>query len=309
MGMTEDYQIEHNLKKIDALINQGSYLKAFQAALKLYNSFPEDNKVVVQLAEVYKRLNNLSNIPLIFNNYLEINPEDKQARLFFGKFLFDIKLWNESIDILSYFMPQEEPLVYFFIGYSYYMVKDYELAEHNFLIFIDNYKESNLVTESYFFLVKVYVELKEWDKALLYSKKAESIYSNYWDYLYLLAIIYYNKDMIVHAATSINKLLKLKSNDTAILLLAGKVYYKHFEYKNALTSLEKYIELSENPSYEAYSYLGDVYFATKEYEKAKDMFSTAFKLNPLYAYAEEKEKLVLNILGNKENPLSNENSL
>ena len=102
----------------------------------------------------------------MLNSYLENNPESKEIRLFLGQYLLRNSKWEEAIDVLSFILPEDEPVVAFFTGYSHFMLGEYELAKISFENFISNEDHSELVQEANIYLAKIALKLKDFENFL-----------------------------------------------------------------------------------------------------------------------------------------------
>jgi hypothetical protein len=75
-------------------------------------------------------------------------------------------LWDDVIDVLQSMDINEEPITAFFLGYSFFMLQNYELAKINFQHFIRIGKKTELFHETYIYLAKTEIELRNFESAL-----------------------------------------------------------------------------------------------------------------------------------------------
>ncbi len=201
-------------------------------------------------------------------------------RLYFGQYLIRSAKWDEAIKILSLVSFEEEPIAYFFVGYCHFVLKEYEQAKIYFENFIDSKEQTDLIHEANIYLAKIYIKLKDFSTALQYAKKAEGVYSNFWELNYLFAVIYYNLNMHTHAVLPIEKALKLNQKEPLVYEWAGNIYLKLGEFLKAKKYFLKYIESIDNASTESYTKLADACLKLENYKDAINYYEIALKLNP-----------------------------
>lgn len=290
MEAKEKQLVQLKIEKAQRFSAEGKSLHAVQLYTKIIEEHPDSIETYFNLAALYESLENFSAAENILFDLLEENSDNKEVRLFFGHFLFRQGKWNETIEALSYFSPNEIPLASFFIGYSHYMLLEYELARISFENFVKSGQETEFIQDAYIYLAKTHIKLTNFDMALLYAKQAETYYSNYYELHLLFAIIYYYLTMTAHAVTAIEKTLKLNKNDLSVNEWAGKIYLKSGDYKKAEKYLTKFIEESSEVSPEIYSHLGITYLYTNKIKDAQNYFNLALKFDPKNKVALEAVK-------------------
>ncbi|HKI77618.1 MAG TPA: tetratricopeptide repeat protein [Ignavibacteriaceae bacterium] len=279
------YQIDHRLKTAHDLQGSGKVLHAVQIYNSLINDFPEHTEAYFRLAELYEIIDNLKPAIILLKNLLEKYPDNNDVRLFLGQFLLRNSMWREANDILDSILSEEEPITSFFLGYSHFMLKEYELSKINFLNFISFEDQSELLHEAYLYLTKAEIELENYENALAFAKKAELLYNNFWELNLLFGISYYHLGMYAHAILPIEKAIKLNTSEASSREWAGKIYLKSGDFLKAEENFLKYIELKEDASSEIYSNLGEACFSAKKPVDAKAYFEIALKLNPNNKFA------------------------
>lgn len=290
MDAKEKQLIQLKIEKAQRFAVEGKILHAVQLYTKIIEEYPESFEASFGLAGLYEKLENIDAAENVLSELLEENSDNKEVRLFFGHFLFRQGKWNETIEILSFFSPDEIPLASFFVGYSHYMLLEYELARISFENFVKSGKETEFLQDAYIYLAKTHINLTNFDLALLYAKQAEAYYSNYYELHLLFAIIYYYLTMTAHAVTSIEKTIKLNKSDLSVNEWAGKIYLKSGDYKKAEKYLTKFIEESSEVSPEIYSHLGITYLYTNKIKDAENYFNLALKFDPKNKVALEAVK-------------------
>jgi len=291
-----DHRAQYKLKTAREFEAQNKPLHAIQIYLLLINDYPDYSEPYFRLAEIYENLSKLNNAINLFEKISKHQPDDKDVKLYYAQFLIRNAKWEKAIDVLSFISSEEEPIVFYFIGYAYFMLKDFELAKVNFLSFIISDEQPEIIQEAYLYLAKVEIELKEFENALRYAKKAEVLFSDFWELHVIYAQIYLNRDMINHAIKSVEKAIRFNPKEPTIFVWAGKIYFKNNDYKKAETYFTKFIELSEDISSKDYTLLAEVYLHNGKFREAVTYFDSAVKLDPKNKTAIEGKNNAQNIL-------------
>ncbi|MCK9210648.1 MAG: tetratricopeptide repeat protein [Ignavibacteriaceae bacterium] len=290
MEAKEKQLVQLKIEKAQRFAAEGKTLHAIQFYTKIIEDHSESIEAYFNLSGLYESLENISAAENLLSDLLEENSDNKDVRLFLGHFLFRQGRWNETIEVLSFFSPDEIPLASFFIGYSHYMLLEYELARISFENFVKSGKETEFLQDAYIYLAKTHINLTNFDMALLYAKQAETFYSNYYELHLLFAIIYYYLKMTAHAVTSIEKTLQLNKSDLSVNEWAGKIYLKNSDYKKAEKYLAKFAKEAIEVSPEIYSYLGIAYLHANKLKDAQNYFDLALKSDPQNKVALEAVK-------------------
>lgn len=270
---------EYLMKKASDFESVGKWLHAMQIYENLIITEPSFTMAYVRLSEIYDRLNKAESAFNLLSRYIEENPEDKEVKLYLGQLYMKHLKWNEAIDVLSTIFPDEQPIVLFFLGYAYFMQKDYEIARLNYESFLNVNTNPDFQGESYLYITKILIELNDYEEALKSILKAEEITSSNWEVHFLSGKVYYLKGMFIHAINSFQKAMKFHSAEPAIHEWQGKAYLKLGDYINAEKSFLECITISE-PSSDTYSYLGLVCLNTRKIEQAREYFEKALSLDP-----------------------------
>ncbi len=283
MGMSDyrqNYNLQHKAQIAERLESEGKLLHAVQIHRAIIEEYPDYFESYFKLAAIYEKLDNFEAGYELLNELLQEFPEEKIVRLGIGQFLFRNQMWNETIETLSYFLPEDEPLVSFFIGYSYFMLKEFELAKISFQTFITYAEKSEFLQDAFLYLAKAHINLGEYNEALVYLKKAETFYKGHYELYLLYAVVYYFLSMEQNALYAIDIALQLKRNDPLTLEWAGKIYFKVKNFLKAEEFYKKYLELAEVPTSEIYSDLAVTYLNLQKINEAINYFELALKLNP-----------------------------
>jgi len=255
-------------------------LHSAQIYNQILQEYPDFMDVYYSLANLYEHMGNIKPALDLLKSYLENDPENKEIRLFLGQYLLRNSKWEEAIDVLSFIMPEDEHIVAFFIGYSHFMLGEYELAKISLENFISNEDHPELVQEANIYLAKITLKLKDYENALLYAKKADVMYSNFWELNQIYAETYYNLGMYAHAVTPIEKAIKLNPSESSPYEMAGKIYLKLGDYLKAEKNFLKYIETIEDASSDIYTKLAEACLKGEKPKDALAYFDIAIKLDP-----------------------------
>ena len=291
-----DHRAQYKLKTAREFEAQNKPLHAIQIYNLLIKDYPDYTEPYYRLAEIYEDAGKLNNAINLFEKISKIQPADKDVKLYYAQFLIRNAKWEKAIQIFSFISPEEQPIVFYFTGYAYFMLKDFELAKVNFLSFIISDEQPEIIQEAYLFLAKVEIELKEFENALRYAKKAEVLYADYWELHVIYAQIYLNRDMINHAIKSVEKAMQFNPKEPAVFVWAGKIHFKNNDYKKAEQFFTKYIELSEDISSKDYTLLAEVYLHSGKFKEALTYFDFAVKLDPQNKTAVEGKNNAQNLL-------------
>jgi len=275
-----DHRAQYKLKTARDFEAQNKPLYSIQIYLLLINDYPKFTEPYFRLAEIYENLGKLNSAIDLFEKISNLQPEDKDVKLYYGQFLIRNTNWEKAIEVLSFISSEEEPIVFYFTGYAYFMLKDFELSKVNFLSFIISDEQPEIIQEAYLYLAKIEIELKEFNSALRYANRAEVLFSDFWELHVIYAQVYYNQDMINHAIKSVEKAVRINSKEPTIFAWAGKIYFKNNDYKKAEQYFTKFIELSEDISSEDYTLLAEVYLHNGKFNEAVTFFDSAVKLDP-----------------------------
>jgi len=275
-----DHRAQYKLKTAREFEEQNKPLHAIQVYLLLINDYPKFTEPYFRLAEIYEELSKLNSAIDLFEKISNIQPDDKDVKLYYGQFLIRNAKWEKAIEILSFVSSEDEPIVFYFKGYAYFILKDFELAKANFLSFIISDEQPEIIQEAYLYLAKIEIELKKFNSALRYVKKTEVLFSDFWELHIIYAQIYFNLDMINHAIKSVEKAIRFNSKEPTVFVWAGKIYFKNNDYKQAEKHFTRFIELSEDISSEHYTMLAEAYLRNGKFREAVTYFNSAVKLDP-----------------------------
>ncbi|MGE5399909.1 MAG: tetratricopeptide repeat protein [Ignavibacteriales bacterium] len=281
--------LEYKLKKASDFEAQGKFLHAVQIYAGIIANDQNHSLAHIKLASLYDRMGNFNASIKLLKNYLQNISDDGEIRIYLGQLFLKYSYWDEAIDVLSLFSPEEQPIHSFFLGYAHFMLKEYEIAIINFGNFLERSTNSEFKYEANIYIAKIHIELSSYEDALLAAKKAEEIYSNSWEVYLIYGMIYYLKGMYFHSVTSIERALKLNNKEVSLHEWAGKAYLKLGDYLSAEKHLTEYIENAEASS-EAYAFLGLACLNIQKLKDARGYFDMALSLDPNNEIAAEGKK-------------------
>ncbi len=290
--MPDDNQITHKMKMASDYETQGKLLHSVQIYNSIIEEKPDFTDAYFALGEVYEKLGNIDPAIEMIKNFLNNNPENREVRIYLSEFLMRNKRWEDANEILSYILPEEEPVISFFLGYSHFMQKDYELAKINFLNFLKHNEPDEMLQEANLYLAKIEINLKNFKSALEYLKKTKIVYSNFWEWNLLISVAYYNLGMYTHAIVPVQKSLKLNPQEKSVNKWAGKIYLKTGDYQKAEKQFLEYIDSGESTEADIYTELAEACLKSKKATDALAYFEIALKLDPENKFAMEGKKYV-----------------
>lgn len=315
----------------------------YGAAQKLFNKTIElikDEQSEVRInAEYYAAICSIElfntdaeyRLKKFMNNYPE-NPKIKMANFQLGKLQYRQKKYNNAAQTLSsvdiYDLSGEELTEYYFkLGYSYFMLKNYEKAKKPFFE-IKDIDTKYFEAANYYYSHIAYTE-KNYETALIGFQKLINS-ENFGPVVpYYIAQIYYlqgkYREVISYApslldsantkrapeiariigesyfktnqyAQSIPYLEQYLNNTTNTIsnndyYELGFANYKSGEYQKAITFFEKVVDANDSVSQNAYYHLADCYLKTGKKKFARNAFQSAYKAN---FYPEIREDALFN---------------
>ncbi|GBD88632.1 tetratricopeptide repeat protein [bacterium BMS3Abin03] len=276
----------------------GKFLHAVQIYQSLINEYPEYAESYIGLAELYYYWGKKESAENIFEKIINIQPENLEVKIYFAEFLIKHKKWQKSIDVLSGFSSDDDPFISYLTGYSYYNLKEYELAKVFLLNFVITDEDPELIHNAYFIIAKIDLKLKLYSNALKFAKKAQELYNDSWELMLLFSKVYYYLEMFVHSADSITKALEIKRDEVAITHWAGKIYLKTEDFIKAKHYFAKCIDLKEDITSTDYTNLAHVCFKLGTLDEALNYYITAVRLDPKNKLALEGKEKTSNLLNN-----------
>lgn len=284
-------KLKYKSKLVSQFLSEGKKLHALQILNSIISEV-EDKEIYFEIAELYESMGFVKSGKNILLDLIDLNPKDDETVLFLGQYLLRNSEWFEAIEVLNS-ISDSTPTSLFLIGYSYMMLKEFDLSREYFQKFLQTSKESEFKHETNIYLAKIEYELEHFDSALQYAKDAQYLYSDFWELNLILAKVYYSLDMLTHAITPIQKALQLNSKEAVVKEFAGKIYFKLEDYKKAEIYFTEFIEMSTEVSAEIYTLLARSFLKQRKTDEAKLFFELALHVDPEYfpAVAGKKDLL------------------
>ncbi|RLC47215.1 MAG: hypothetical protein DRI23_11590, partial [Candidatus Cloacimonadota bacterium] len=85
--MQIDHRAQYKLKTAREFEEQNKPLHAIQVYLLLINDYPKFTEPYFRLAEIYEELSKLNSAIGLFEKISNIQPDDKDVKLYYGQFL------------------------------------------------------------------------------------------------------------------------------------------------------------------------------------------------------------------------------
>lgn len=293
-----DYKFQNKIKKAKEFEAKGKYLHAIQVYQSLIEEFPGVPDSYINLADIYQIIGKKKSAENILKLILNRQPDNYEIKLYYIQFLMHNEEWNEALNLLLS-LSIEDPFASYLTGYCYFSLNDYELAKVHLLGFIISDEEPELIHEAYLILAKLEVELKQYENALKYAKKAEVMYDDDWELQLIIAKIYYYLKMYTHSSDAVNKGIKLNKKEAVLYKWAGKINLKLVDYNKAKKCFEKYISLQKDITPNDYSYLADAYLKSGKLNEALIFYNNAIKLDPKNKRALEGKDKTNDLLNKK----------
>ena len=253
---------------------------------------------------IYKKLiSYFTYFDLISNSYIQLLINEKEISLaeteinnLFKYSVNNYQLWNfiftiylqqnrieelniTAIKALDYFPSQAT--VYFYIGYSYFMLKEYTKASSNLLNGIDYIIEDKaLELNFYLYLAESFHALNNDKKSDLYFDKYLSLDSTN-AYLLNNYAYYLSKrvDKLNKAFGLSLKSIEIEPLNPSFLDTYAWIYYLKMDFKNALFYIEKAYKYGGSTNSVICEHFGDIYLKNDRVGDAIEKWQESFKLN------------------------------
>lgn len=210
-----------------------------------------------------------------FKKMVQLYPEN--SYIFF--ILSDLISYFKEEDLNDFINSLEENIEYtgysfsyMVLGLAYYYRKDLVNAEKNYLISMS--LDPNII-QNYINLSMLYESQQEFEKALIYQKKALEIDDTNELVLNNIALLYSILSQFETAEFYYNK-IDILSNDF-FCISKSKFFELKEDYDNAIEIAKKGLELNKN-NINIYFSLGNLYFKKENYNLALDYFNKSLEI-------------------------------
>jgi|GEM_PF-2638404 len=278
MGIIESLNIEAQFKKASGYIANNNQLAAIQIYNKLLQFDEAERNATIKLADLYDKAGKTNAAIDLFNKYLDKNSDDTEIIKLVGYFLVRNSLFDEAELFINKFSLIKDENLFFLKGLVSFHRGEYYDSQQQFVLFLNEYKSSELVPSSFFYLAKIYLKNTLYDDALISIKKSIEISPDYAESHKIEAEVYFQKEMFYHANESINKALKLNPSVIEWRHLQIKILILLDEINKVKQNLKDAIDESESSSEILYM-LGNWYLKNKEIPEANKYFEIAKSLS------------------------------
>ncbi len=135
------------------------------------------------------------------------------------------------------------------------------------------------LAEVFYKLGNKYLEKNEYNKSIIYFKKAIYYKPNYVKPYIALAKSFKQKGQYNKAIMYLRQALKVNPNNFNIYNLLGEIYEKKGQYNKAIEYFQESLEINPN-DYSIYNFLGNIYSRLGKSKKAIRYFRKALEINP-----------------------------
>ncbi|MEL1241893.1 KGGVGR-motif variant AAA ATPase [Flavobacterium flavipallidum] len=138
--------------------------------------------------------------------------------------------------------------------------------------------------EAFGLMAYIYNDLKEYDEALSFAKKAANIDNENLNYKFNIGFSLFGLLKLDEAVLVLEDILKLNEKHYGALSLLGNLYCKKLNYEKALGYQLKLVEYFPD-SHGGYNSVGNTYRLLKQYEKAFEYVYKSLELEPKSSFA------------------------
>lgn len=264
----QDDKIKELLEKAEALYNEGKYKEAIEVLLEANELKPNDYNILQLLVKSYYMDNQSEKGIKYLSEALELKPNDYNILRLLGDSYYCMN--NQDREAIKYYsealkLKPEDTYILKMLGKAC-------LTESRFKEAIDYLSRA--------------IKLDESLKLEILGDLGEA---------YCL-----DRDTEIGIDCFVEK-IELKRDNLSYLIVFADAYDSMGKFKKAEETILRAIKISPNNSYIRlfYNYLGHLCYRNKEYEKAKDYFSEAIKLNPDDSDSKNMVEKIEKLLKNK----------
>ena len=244
----QDDKIKELLEKAESLYNEGKYKEAIEVLLEANELKQKDYNILCLLGKSYYMDNQYKEAIKYFSEVLKLKPNDYNILRLLGDSYYCMN--NQDREAIKYYsealkLKPEDTYILKMLGKAC-------LTESRFKEAIDYLSRA--------------IKLDESLKLEILGDLGEA---------YCL-----DRDTEIGIDCFVEK-IELKRDNLSYLIVFADAYDSMGKFKKAEETILRAIKISPNNSYIRlfYNYLGHLCYRNKEYEKAKDYFSEAIKLN------------------------------
>lgn len=259
------YSLRSFIIKWDYYLDNNQPQKALQKYLIAYKKAPNDQKIIVRIAELYFDIWNYNNAYKFFLKAKDYDKTNKEKLVLSMIYSLDIndksqiteraKILKDEINIST------EEKIYYMTNMG--CLVDFHICKKNFGKHIEE-KWDNLTHPWYVNIKNAIKQYKDFQIGELYYK----------DILIAKAIM--DNNLFPISAKISEEILEKKVNYGTALLIAWKSYYEYWNFEKAKSILKDYYELEPGNAKIAYM-LGVIYSKLEDYEASSLYYNAAIK--------------------------------
>lgn len=216
----------------------------------------------------------------LISTFIAEHPENSKinmARFHMGKFQYRQKKYRQAVDWFlrldkSQLDKEQLSEFYFKLGYSYFMMGDYNEAGSAFYEIKD--MDTKYTAPALYYFSHIAYDEKNYETALQGFQRLSNNETFVAVVPYYITQIYYLQGKYDEVIDYAPKLLESASARRApeIAKVIGDSYYKKHEFDNALPYLQRHADEAKNISREDYYQLGYCYYRAEQYDSAAVAF-------------------------------------
>lgn len=261
------------------LISQGDYQNALDAAIRLYELSPNDDRVCFTVASLLAELNRSAEADSFFAEAAELNPDDPRYFTNWAYMHMNNREYDRAVEILQKgtYYHATAPNIWALLGSAYQLSDQDSLALEALDVSLE--LDASQIG-AYITLGFIYDERGDWDKAIEVYDQAltispdDALLLN--NYAYLLA---QKGTRLEDAMSMVQKALEKSPDNPSYLDTYGWIYFVMGDYSKAMEYIQRALELNpENP--DILDHIGDIYEKMGDYAKARDAWIKALEFDP-----------------------------
>lgn len=260
------------------------------------SSQSKDFRQLLKKGFVYHQTGNLSKAEKVYNQILNIEPENFDALQLKATLLYQSKKYEEALNFFNAAININADFAPLHKNHGNTLKKLNRLDEALF-----SYKRAIQLqpdsAELYNNIGKIYKELKHFDDALLNYNKAIELKSGYAEAFFNRATVLKELEDFNEALKNYDKAIELKSDYFTAYSNRGIVLHDLERFDEAINSFNKAIQLKDDYA-EAYNFRGVALLYLARFNEACKSYDKAIQLKPNYVEAILHKSFLKLLLGN-----------
>ncbi|WNW01603.1 tetratricopeptide repeat protein [Tenacibaculum sp. HL-MS23] len=262
--MPESYQSNKKIASIYSSIdNYKQASKYYEKALLLNNEY----SVKVALGKSYQKEKKLQKAITVFEEITTTDSDNSLINYQLGKLYLQTKQPKKAKFIFEELIKKDESNA----NYHYQMAIVYTLLKKRDLkinSFLATYKNDNEHIKAIHQLAVAYTLLRDKDSANLFIDKGLKVNANHIALNRLKINNLYRNKKYLNAIDLLEKNDSLEPNEHYTKKMLGRSFFKLKDYEKARNNFKKALKI-DRADFKSYTYLGDIDFAEKDYKSAR----------------------------------------